>query len=86
VSSDDVDSIFFKYNLNKAEPAWLIVVCKRTLTPYNFTQQRDDFTQQGESANAQWTNTQSDWLIVAQLEITNCGSIIHATIYPIPIL
>jgi hypothetical protein len=29
--SDDVDSVFFKYNLTKAELARLIVVCKHTV-------------------------------------------------------
>jgi hypothetical protein len=30
MSSDDVDSVFFKYHLIKAEVTRLIVVCKRT--------------------------------------------------------
>jgi hypothetical protein len=31
MSSDNVDSLFFKYHLIKAEPARLIAACKRTL-------------------------------------------------------
>jgi hypothetical protein len=34
MSLDDVDSVFFKYHLIKAESARLIIVCKRTFTRY----------------------------------------------------